>query len=272
MDWLFASAATLLVLLLGASIGSFLNVAIYRLPAGISLLYPPSRCPQCKKAIKPYDNVPVLGWLRLGGRCRSCRAPISFRYPLVEGITGILFVLAFWQFGPVLPTVGYWVFFSWLLALALIDWDTQTLPNALTQSGLILGLLFQLVVGWAAPEGPAIFPQLMVGILGAVVGLWVLDLIGIAGSLLLGQEAMGGGDPKLAAMMGAWLGWKFLLLAGFLASAIGAFVGGGAIALGLLSRRQRIPFGPLLALGAILTTFLGDAILAAYVQLFFPTL
>lgn len=262
---------TSIVFALGISVGSFLNVVIYRIPAGLSLLHPPSRCPKCLKRLKAYDNVPVLGWLRLKGRCRYCRSPIAARYPLVEATTGILFVLTFWAFPLPLPTVGYWLFFSWLLALALIDLDTMTLPVALMQSGLIAGLVFQGVTGWADSGSVAeTTSQLMIGVLGAVVGIWVFDLTYIFALFAFGQEAMGKGDAMLAAMMGAWLGWKYLLLASFLACVIGALIGGGAVALGLLKRRQPMPFGPFLALGALLAAFFGEAIVSTYLQIFFP--
>lgn len=273
MDWLSVGLVSGFVFALGASVGSFLNVVIYRLPAGLSLLHPPSRCPTCLHRLKSYDNVPVLGWLWLRGRCRYCRTRIPIRYPLVEAATGFLYVLAFWSFHVPLPAIGYWAFFSWLLVLSLIDLDTMTLPNALTQSGLGLGLLFQVIFGWSMSQSIAgSASQLWVGVLGAVVGIWVFDLVSIGGSIAFGQTAMGGGDAKLAAMMGAWLGWKLLLLAGFLACVIGAVVGGGAIALGLVSRRQPIPFGPFLALASILTAFLGESLIAGYMSFFFPTL
>lgn len=272
IDLFVSSVVTLVVFIFGASIGSFLNVVIYRVPAGLSLLHPPSRCPSCLHPLRPYDNVPVLGWLWLRGRCRYCRTPISVRYPLVEAVTGLLFVAIAWQFNLPLPGIGYWAFFSWLLALALIDLDTMTLPHALTKSGLVLGLVYQASLGWTQEGTPgAIAARLMVGIIGAVVGIWVFDLITLVGSFVFGQTAMGGGDAKLAAMMGAWLGWKLVLLSGFIACVLGAFVGGGAIALGLLSRRQPIPFGPFLALGAMLATFYGEAWLSAYLRLFFPS-
>ncbi|MGA7938251.1 MAG: prepilin peptidase [Kovacikia sp.] len=271
MDLLFELPVILVIFALGASVGSFLNVAIYRLPAGLSLLYPPSRCPKCFHRLKKQENVPVLGWIKLKGRCSSCKAPISVRYPLVEAATGVLFVLAFWIFGWSWQTVGYWAFFSWLLSLSLIDLDTMTLPNPLTQSGLVAGLVFQTVSGYLTTSTLAgSINHLMQGLVGAVLGLWLLDIIAIAGSVALGQSAMGGGDAKLAAMMGAWLGWKYLLLAGFLACLIGAFIGGGAIAIGWLNRRQPMPFGPFLALGSILTAFWGQAIVTAYMKIFFP--
>ena len=259
----------LFVFAIGASIGSFLNVVVYRIPAGISLVWPPSRCPQCLHPLGKTENVPVFGWLWLRGRCRWCHASISVRYPLIEAATGVLFFLIFWHFGIRLETLGYWVFLSWLLALSLIDLDTMTLPNPLTQSGLLMGLGFQIVIGWQDSQWLGIAYHLMGGIGGAVLGIWLFDVITIVGTLVLGQAAMGGGDAKLAATIGAWLGWEYLLLSSFLACAIGTVVAGSAIALGLLSRRQPIPFGPFLALAAALTVFWGQDILSAYFRLFF---
>ncbi|WP_390883493.1 prepilin peptidase [Kovacikia minuta] len=199
MDFLLELPATLIVFALGASVGSFLNVVIYRLPAGLSLLHPPSRCPKCLHRLRKHENVPVLGWFWLKGRCAHCKTPISARYPLVEGATGILFVLSFWMFGWSWQTIGYWFFLSWLLSLSLIDLDTMTLPNPLTQSGLVAGLVFQAVSGYLTTSTLAgSLSQLMQGIGGAVLGLWLLDLITIAGTFALGQAAMGGGDAKLS--------------------------------------------------------------------------
>ena len=271
MDTLIAWVTALIVFALGAAIGSFLNVVIYRLPAGLSLLFPPSRCPHCLHRLRKYENVPVLGWLWLRGRCNHCKSPIPARYPLVEAATGLLFLVVFWTFGPTLQTLGVWIFFSWLLALALIDLDTMTLPNSLTQSGLVVGLGFQAIVGFLLAFNPVdSVIHLISGVVGAVLGLWLFDIITFVGSIAFGQAAMGGGDAKLAAMMGAWLGWKYLLLAGFIACAVGAFAGGGAIALGWLDRRQPMPFGPFLALGAALTAVRGEAMLSTYLRLFFP--
>jgi leader peptidase (prepilin peptidase) / N-methyltransferase len=270
MEVLVLALTLLLVFMLGASVGSFLNVVIYRVPAGLSVLHPPSRCPSCLRSLKAYDNVPVLGWLWLKGRCRYCKTRIAARYPLVEAATGLLFVLVFWIFDLSIPTLGYWFFLSWLLALALIDLDTLTLPNALTQSGLIAGLVFQAVLGGWDGSGTSVARGLMTGVIGAVLGIWLFDLITIGASVAFGQTAMGGGDAKLAAMMGAWLGWQLLLLASFLACLLGALVGGGAMALGFISRRQPIPFGPFLALGAALAALFGPNLIAGYLHLFFP--
>ena len=265
----------LIVFILGAAVGSFLNVVIYRLPEGLSLLYPPSRCPKCENKLKPYDNVPVFGWLWLRGRCRNCKRPIAVRYPMVEFSTGCLFVSVYGLFGLTWQTPAYWLFVCWLLALALIDLDTMTLPNCLTASGLVLGWLFQGVVSYlSAPEEASVLTHTINGTVMAVMvsvfGLWLFDLVGIAGSRAFGKPAMGGGDSKLAAMMAAWLGWPGLLLATFLAAAIGAVVGSGALALGLLEEKQHIPFGPYLALGSVLTLFYGPQMIAAYLAIFFP--
>lgn len=263
----------LLVFWLGASIGSFLSVVIHRMPAGLSIVYPPSRCPQCGHQLRLWENIPILGWLRLQGRCANCHSAISARYPLLEAGCGMVFMLIFALFDLSWQTLGYWVFFGWLLALALIDIDTMTLPDALTQSGLIAGLGYQAIAGFAATAMVSgAIAQFMEGMVGAVVGIWLVDMIAIAGSVALGQTAMGGGDAKLTAMMGAWLGWRLLLLAGFLACAIGAFGGGLAMATGILSRRQAFPFGPFLALGGLIAAIWGQAIVAAYLGFFFPTL
>ena len=270
MDALITSA---LVFLFGAAVGSFLNVVIYRVPAGLSLLHPPSRCPKCHTQLKPYDNVPVLGWLWLRGRCRYCRTPISPRYPLIEAFTGALFLATFWLLGMGWATVGYWILLSWLVALTFIDIDTLTLPNALTGSGLLLGLAVKFALPILQGEPwPAPIYGLLGGILGAVLGIWLFDVITLFASAALGQTAMGGGDAKLAAMLGAWLGWQGVLLSSFAACVVGAAVGGGAIALKLISRRQPMPFGPFLAIGAVITVFWGEAIIGAYRSLFFPTL
>jgi len=275
LDLLIAVIYTLAVLAMGAAVGSFLNVVIYRLPAGLSLLWPPSRCPHCLHRLSALDNVPVLGWLWLRGRCRYCRAPIAARYPIVEALTGLLFLVLFWQFGHTWQTVAAWTFASWLIALSLIDLDTMTLPNALTQSGLLVGLGFQGILGAQRGDTIVLAPvieQVMGGIIGMVVGIWLFDSIANLGSIVFQQAVMGGGDAKLAAMLGAWLGWQHLLLAAFLACALGAFVGGTAIALGWVQRRQPIPFGPFLALGGVITLIWGSALVDLYVRLFFPAM
>ncbi|MEN9217951.1 MAG: A24 family peptidase [Gloeomargarita sp. DG_2_bins_126] len=236
------------LLVLGACVGSFLNVVVYRLPRGLSLWHPPSHCPHCHTRLRPWDNVPVLGWLWLGGRCRYCGAGISPRYPLVEAATAGWFVLAGWRFESGWALLGALVLGSWLLALALIDQDTLTLPESLLQSGLVLGLIWQCFQGW---------PGILGGVWGMVVGLWLLDGIGWVASLLLGQTALGGGDPKLAALLGVWLHWQSLLVALLVAVCTGAAVGVGGRLTGRLQPGQPMPFGPFLALGGAVAWLFG---------------
>ena len=250
----------------GACIGSFLNVVIYRLPAKISLVYPPSRCPKCLHSLGKTENVPVLGWLWLRGKCRWCQTPVSPRYPLIEALTGLLFVFVFNHFGFTWLSLGYFMLLSWLIALAWIDFDTMTLPNSLTQSGLILGLSWQFFLGWLTDGFSGAGNFLFQGILGAVVGIWLFDAILIIGTFVFGKPAMGGGDPKLAAMIGAWLGWQGVLITGFLACCFGSIIGISAIALKLLPKGKPIPFGPFLVLGAMVTIFYGEWLLSAYLN------
>ena len=267
MDPIIALIAFLFIIPFGCSVGSFLNVVAYRLPINLSLIHPPSRCPKCDHSLGKTENVPVLGWLWLRGKCRWCQAPISPRYPAVEAVTGLLFGLTFWYFGWQWQTIGYWVLISFLIALTLIDWDTMLLPNSLTKSGLVAGLIFHLLLGWHQGN---LIPSLFGAIAAAVLGLWSFDLIRLGGSLLLGQEGMGNGDPKLAAMIGVWLGWKLLLLTAFLACFFGSIYGVLQLTLGQLQRRQGFPFGPFLAIGGLISLFWGDAIIQVYLNFVSP--
>jgi leader peptidase (prepilin peptidase) / N-methyltransferase len=272
MEWLATLLLNLLVFVWGASVGSFLSVVVHRVPKGESILAPPSHCPQCGYRLKPYENVPIAGWLALRGQCSNCGSAISIRYPLLELVCGLVFIYLFSLGGMSWQTLGYWLLFGWLLALSLIDLETMTLPNELTQSGLIAGLLWQAIAGFSATGTfGGLLSQLMMGVVGAVVGIWLLELISWMGSAALGKTAMGGGDAKLAALMGAWLGWQLLLLAGFLACLLGAFAGGGAIALGWLKRGQAFPFGPFLAIGGMVAALWGNPLIALYLNVFFPS-
>ncbi|RMD72729.1 MAG: prepilin peptidase [Cyanobacteria bacterium J149] len=269
MEFVANFLTLLIVFSFGASIGSFLNVVIYRIPEKISLVYPPSRCPKCKHPLGKTENIPVVGWLWLKGKCRWCHTPISPRYPLIEAMTGFFFVLIFQHFGFSWLTLGYMAFISWLIALALIDFDTMTLPNSLTQSGLVLGLFWQGWLGFNLSDGSveSLVLSLFSAIVGGVVGIWLFDTILIVGSIVFGKAAMGGGDPKLASMIGVWLGWQGVLITGFLACAVGTIVGIGAIAFRLLKKGQPMPFGPYLVIGAIITMFWGDYLISSYLEL-----
>ncbi len=271
LDWVTLALSLLTVLSFGAAIGSFLNVVVYRVPAGNSLIHPPSHCPHCQHTLSAQDNIPVLGWLLLQGHCRYCRAPIARRYPLVEALTSFLFLVVFLQFDWSIQAVSGWLLVSWLLALSLIDLDTLTLPDAIVKPGLVVGLiLYPLSAYLTEPTLDTAIRQGMIAIAGAVLGIWLLDFIRVLGSLLFKREAMGAADPKLAAMIGAWLGAPHLLVALFVACLAGAIVGSSAMALQRLSRQQPIPFGPFLALGAIITALWGNHLVHLYLKIFFP--
>ncbi|MBD2179200.1 prepilin peptidase [Pseudanabaena sp. FACHB-1998] len=261
-----------LAIAIGACIGSFLNVVIYRVPAGLSILYPPSRCPHCLRPLAPRDNLPVIGWFLIKGKCRYCHTPVSWRYPVIEALTSFLFWCVAAYFGtsqPVPVLCFYALFLSWLLALAMIDIDTMTLPNSITQSGLGLGLIYQASLVFVnTGDRTNLAGHLIFGIGGAVLGIWLLDIMRIAGRVFLQKEAMGGGDPKLAAMIGMWLGWQNILLTILLASAIGTLVGAIALLLKNISKQQPIPFGPFLAVGGAISLFFGKDILNNYLSWF----
>jgi len=261
-----------LAIAIGACIGSFLNVVIYRVPSGLSILYPPSRCPHCLRQLAPRDNIPVIGWFLIKGKCRYCHTPVSWRYPAIEALTAFLFwgiAAYFGSSSSILILCFYAAFLSWLLALAMIDIDTMTLPNVLTQSGLVLGLIYQISFASLHSNNRAAFVNLLLlGIGGAVLGIWLLDIMRIAGRVFLQKEAMGGGDPKLAAMIGMWLGWQNVLLTILIASLIGTFVGAIAIITKDLGKQQPIPFGPFLAIGGAISLFFGKSILSTYLSWF----
>jgi leader peptidase (prepilin peptidase)/N-methyltransferase len=236
----------------GLVVGSFLNVVIHRLPRGESLSHPPSRCPRCGAAIRWYDNVPVLSYLFLAGRCRDCRAPISPRYPLVEAATGLLFFAAALKLPQWLWVFHAVVLGSLCLALALIDLEHMILPDALTLPGVALGLLF----AWLGGPTP-LLPAIIGTVLGAALPLSIIW----AYRWLRGVEGMGLGDVKLLAMLGAFLGWQGMLLTLALGAVAGALVGVGLILLGKGSRQTELPFGTFLCAAAVVVLFLGEKLL-----------
>jgi leader peptidase (prepilin peptidase) / N-methyltransferase len=249
---LFAAA------LFGAVIGSFLNVVIYRVPRGQSLVSPPSRCPACGYGLKWYDNVPILGWLLLGGRCRRCRAPISIQDPLVELVTALLFVLVVWltPVGPLLASRLLLVCI--LIALFGIDLEHQILPNSITLPGIVAGLLLSVI----APPG------VRDALLGVLVGGGVL--YGIAGAYYLWrrEEGLGMGDVKMLAMIGAFLGWKAVLVTLVLSSFSGALIGVALIAAQRGGMKLALPFGTFLAIGAVVAMLVGEPLVAWYAGFF----
>ena len=244
----------LLVAAFGLVIGSFLNVCILRWGAEPkqSVVRPPSRCPRCGAGVAWYDNVPVLSWLVLRGRCRSCGEPISIQYPLVELATGLLWALMAWRSGPTLEALRGSVLGTILLGIALTDARAYIIPDEFTWGGLALGLLFALAVG-AQALGQAL--------LGAAVGFGLLWLVGAVGGWVLKQEAMGGGDIKMMAMVGAFVGWQGVFLTIFLGSVVGTLVFGP---LALVGKKKEVPFGIFLAMGAVVTFLWGGQLLEWY--------
>lgn len=247
---------------LGALIGSFLNVCIYRLPRGKSIVWPGSHCPSCGKSIEFYDNIPVLSYLWLIGRCRACRQRISIRYPFVEAINAAGYLAILWTFGPTWTTVLYALLFSALLVVAGTDLTHKIIPNVVTMPGIVLGLLGAATV---LPVG------LLNSLLGVAIGGGILWALAWASPYLFGKEGMGGGDIKLLAMIGAFLGWKPALLTIMIGSLTGSIIGISLIALRLMKRDEYIPFGPFLVLGALLSMFFAQPMLDWYQGLLSPS-
>jgi leader peptidase (prepilin peptidase) / N-methyltransferase len=245
------------VFLFGIIFGSFLNVLIYRLPLELSIVSPPSHCPKCDQPIRFYDNIPILSYLILGGICRHCRATISIRYPLVELSAGILAVIAIYHFG--LTIRGFEAAFLSLLfvPIFMIDLDHRIIPNSLD--------LPWIVVGFAISFIPGAFIGWKESLIGIVVGGGLFALVMWLGGIVFKKEAMGLGDVKLAAMLGAFLGWQNILLILVLSSFLGSVIG---VLLIVLSRKKDsstvVPFGPFLVAAALIAIYFGHAIITIY--------
>jgi leader peptidase (prepilin peptidase)/N-methyltransferase len=244
--------------LFGLIVGSFLNVVIYRLPLGQSLASPPSRCRKCGYSLRWFDNIPVLSWVFLRGRCRKCGVGVSWQYPLVELITSVLFVLVVWltPMGPLVASRLLLVCI--LIALFGIDLEHQILPNSITLPGIAVGLVFSLI----APPG------IKDALIGALIGGGILYAIAGAYYLWRREEGMGMGDVKMLAMIGAFLGWKAVLVTLVLASFSGAFVGLGMMAVQRGGMKYALPFGTFLALGSIAAMLVGDPLITWYAGFF----
>lgn len=249
------------VILFGLVWGSFLNVVIYRLPLGLNLATPPSTCPRCGTRIRPYDNIPLLSYLLLGGKCRHCRAPISPVYPLVEALTAGAFVLAFFHHGrewswPLLATC---LFAGALIALGFIDYFHQILPDEITIPGLVLAL------GYSFLRRDLTFLQ---ALLGAAVGAGFLLVVYLVYKGVRKKEGLGFGDVTMMLFVGAFVGWQKTLLTLILASFAGALVGVVLIAVRKKDLQHALPFGTFLAPAAYVAALWGEAIISAYLGLF----
>ena len=242
---------------LGALIGSFLNVCIYRLPLGKSVVWPSSACPSCARELSWYENVPIVSYLALRGRCRTCAASIGIRYPIVEALTAAMFALAWWQYGPGLLLVSRLVFGCALIVLFAIDLEHQLLPNVITLPGIVVGLLFSFFTepGWRS------------SLIGILLGGGILYAIAEIYYRVRHEEGLGMGDVKMLAMVGAFLGWPSTLLTLMLASFSGTLIGLGLIVTNRGSMKYALPFGTFLALGAAAAATIGPALLEWYLGL-----
>jgi leader peptidase (prepilin peptidase)/N-methyltransferase len=245
--------------LVGLLIGSFLNVCIYRLPRKESVVWPASHCATCNRDLSWYENIPVASWVVLGGRCRTCRQPISMAYPLVELITAAVYAGAYAVYGWTPLLAVRLLFASAMIVLFVIDLRHRILPNVITVPGIVLGLLFSLVFP----------PGIVSSAAGVVIGGGVLLLIAEAYYRLRGVEGLGMGDVKMLAMIGAFLGWKLTLVTLILASLSGSLVGVALITTGRGGAQAALPFGTFLAVGALVAAVTGDALLAWYLS-FYP--
>jgi len=240
------------VAVFGLAIGSFLNVVIARVPAGRSIVRPPSACPGCGAQLAWHDNIPVLSFLVLHGRCRACGMPISWRYPLVEAITAAALVAAYVAFGPTADFLVAGLLLPALIAVTAIDLEHQLIPDAITLPWILVGLLANLAtarISWVEP------------VIGILLGGGVFLAI-----ILASGGGMGGGDLKLGAMLGAFLGWKALLFALFVAVVLGGVLAIALLASGLRKRKDPIPFGPFLALGGAMALFWGERVVGWYLS------
>ncbi len=252
------SGPLLLVITLGLALGSFLNVCIYRLPRKESVVTPASRCPACGRSLRWFDNVPLLGYALLRGRCRACRAPISIRYPLVEITTALLFVAYYWQLGWQPLLVPRLVFVAAMVVLFVTDLEHRILPNLVTVPGIVCGFVFSLFLppGWVAS---------LLGILIGGGGLWAIAELYYR---VRGEDGMGMGDVKMLGMVGAFLGWQLAVLTLVLSSLLGSIVGVLMIAAGQGGMKYALPFGSFLAVAALWAGLTGDAMIDWYLSFY----
>lgn len=248
-------------LLFGLIVGSFLNVCIHRIPIGSSIVHPSSRCPYCGEKIFFYDNIPLLSYLVLRGRCRNCEASIPLRYPAVELVTGLLSIALMLRYGPGISYFLYLAFVSALFVVTFIDLQHQIIPDLISLPGIGAGF-FASLTPWAGVSW-------LDALIGAAAGGGGLLAVAWGFERATGKEGMGLGDVKLLAMIGAWMGWRTLPFVILASSLFGILIGGGALLVSRRGLRAKIPFGPFLAMGALLMFFFGDKIQYLYFTLLF---
>ena len=249
----------------GSLIGSFLNVCIYRVPEGRSIVTPSSRCSSCGTPVRFYDNIPILSYFILGGKCRDCKTKLSFQYPFVEFLNAALYVLALYLFGlsSISVLAVYLVFISTLIVIFFIDLEHQIIPNSITLPGIPIAILLGSFV-LPDPFNHSEMLGITSSIIGFIAGGGSFYLIAVIGKAILKKDAMGGGDIKMMAMVGGLLGWKAIILTTFVGSLFGSIIGVALITIKGREWGSKIPFGPYLALGALVSLFWGNDILRWY--------
>ena len=244
-----------LIFILGLIVGSFSNVCIYRIPRNESIIFPASHCPKCRSNISPKDNIPILSYILLKGRCRNCKSKISIQYPIVEFLTGLIYLIIYLGYGLSIQSLIYIILSSSLIIIAFIDLNEQIIPEAISLPGMVIGLILSFFVPYISFINSA---------LGVLVGGGIILVIGLAGSAIFKKEAMGGGDVKLAAMIGAFLGWRYIIISLFLGFFLGALAGIFLILSKIKSREDVVPFGPFIVLGSLITLLWGENIISWY--------
>jgi leader peptidase (prepilin peptidase)/N-methyltransferase len=262
----------ILSFILGLIIGSFLNVCIYRLPREESIVYPGSHCTSCKKSISFYHNIPILSYMFLGGRCSHCNSKISFSYPLVEILSGLLFVATLWKFGMILDTLFYLLFISGLIVITFVDLKHMIIPNVITYPGILVGILYNaLTTNWQnSLELVSNFSfgfqnffellnevPILDSLFGVILGGGILLLIAYTYEIIRKRQGMGMGDVKLLALIGAFLGWQGVFFVIFLSSILGSIVGLSIIITRKGDLKYALSFGPFLSIAAIIYIFTG---------------
>ena len=262
----------ILSFILGSIIGSFLNVCIYRLPREESIVYPGSHCTSCKKSISFYHNIPILSYIFLGGRCSHCNSKISFSYPLVEILSGLLFVATLWKFGMILDTLFYLLFISGLIVITFVDLKHMIIPNVITYPGILVGILYNaLTTNWQnSLELVSNFSfgfqnffellnevPILDSLFGVILGGGILLLIAYTYEIIRKRQGMGMGDVKLLALIGAFLGWQGVFFVIFLSSILGSIVGLSIIITRKGDLKYALSFGPFLSIAAIIYIFTG---------------
>ncbi|RCW50508.1 A24 family peptidase [Halanaerobium sp. MA284_MarDTE_T2] len=243
------------IFIFGLIVGSFLNVVIFRLPEGKSIVKPPSHCPHCKTKLKTFDLIPVLSYLAVGGKCRYCDTKISFQYPFVELLTGFFFLFTYLKLGISVELFIMFLLISALIVISFIDYKYMIIPNYITYPGIVIGFLSSIVLDY-------------ISIYDSLLGIFIPSLLLLLVAFIF-KGGMGMGDVKLAAMLGAFLGFEFALAGIFVGSFLGSIIGLTMMALGMLDRKSRIPFGPFICIGTVIIIFFGDVLFDWYLSLFF---